>query len=154
MLPCPRQKVESMSFVIACFFHEHRKFYPCFRQEYAGLVSGCCPRMDIHSRYGWQYGCTFSQQNFYWDAGACIFSKEYLAVFHHPFGISVRLRTGWWTGCLNHLWPCSRLTVCGSHFSEQVKGSGAALLFLAIGIFDALSCLPFRADRYIWSLEE
>ena len=34
------------------------------------------------------------------------------------------------------------------------KGSGAALLFLTIGIFGALSCLPFRMDRNIWRLEE
>ncbi|MDF9839454.1 MULTISPECIES: MFS transporter [unclassified Paenibacillus] len=34
------------------------------------------------------------------------------------------------------------------------KGSGAALLFLVIGIFGALSCLPFRADGNIWKLEE
>ena len=34
------------------------------------------------------------------------------------------------------------------------KGSGAALLFLVIGVFGALSCLPFRADRHIWRLEE
>ncbi|CAH1223007.1 hypothetical protein PAECIP111892_05258 [Paenibacillus auburnensis] len=34
------------------------------------------------------------------------------------------------------------------------KGSGAALLFLAIGIFGACSCLPFRADKHIWRLEE
>lgn len=34
------------------------------------------------------------------------------------------------------------------------KGSGAALLFFVIGIFGALSCLPFRADRNIWRLEE
>lgn len=34
------------------------------------------------------------------------------------------------------------------------KGSGAALLFLVIGITGALSCLPFRADKHIWRLEE
>ncbi len=34
------------------------------------------------------------------------------------------------------------------------KGSGAALLFLVIGVFGALSCLPFRWDRHIWRLEE
>lgn len=34
------------------------------------------------------------------------------------------------------------------------KGSGAALLFLVIGILGALSCLPFRADKNIWKLEE
>lgn len=34
------------------------------------------------------------------------------------------------------------------------KGSGAALLFFVIGIFGALSCLPFRRDRHIWALEE
>lgn len=34
------------------------------------------------------------------------------------------------------------------------KGSGAALLFLVMGIFGALSCLPFRADKNIWRLEE
>ncbi len=34
------------------------------------------------------------------------------------------------------------------------KGSGAALLFFIIGIFGALSCLPFRVDRNIWRLEE
>lgn len=34
------------------------------------------------------------------------------------------------------------------------KGSGAALLFFVIGVFGALSCLPFRADRHIWQLEE
>lgn len=34
------------------------------------------------------------------------------------------------------------------------KGSGAALLFLVIGVFGALSCLPFSADRNIWRLEE
>ncbi len=34
------------------------------------------------------------------------------------------------------------------------KGSGAALLFFVIGILGALSCLPFRADRNIWKLEE
>ncbi|WP_313152664.1 MFS transporter [Lacrimispora sp.] len=34
------------------------------------------------------------------------------------------------------------------------KGSGAALLFLVIGILGALSCLPFRADRNIWKLEK
>ena len=33
------------------------------------------------------------------------------------------------------------------------KGSGAALLFAVIGLFGALSCLPFRADRAIWQLE-
>ncbi len=34
------------------------------------------------------------------------------------------------------------------------KGSGAALLFFVIGLFGALSCLPFRADKNIWRLEE
>lgn len=34
------------------------------------------------------------------------------------------------------------------------KGSGAAMLFLVIGVFGALSCLPFRASRAIWRLEE
>lgn len=34
------------------------------------------------------------------------------------------------------------------------KGSGAALLFLVIGVIGALSCLPFRADKNIWKLEE
>lgn len=34
------------------------------------------------------------------------------------------------------------------------KGSGAALLFFIIGITGALSCLPFRADKNIWKLEE
>lgn len=33
------------------------------------------------------------------------------------------------------------------------KGSGAALLFFVIGIFGALSCLPFLADRHILALE-
>lgn len=33
------------------------------------------------------------------------------------------------------------------------KGAGAALLFAAIGLFGALSCLPIRADRHIWRLE-
>lgn len=33
------------------------------------------------------------------------------------------------------------------------KGSGAALLFLVIGITGSLSCLPFRRDRHIWALE-
>ena len=33
------------------------------------------------------------------------------------------------------------------------KGSGAALLFLVIGIFGSLSCLPFRADKNIRELE-
>lgn len=34
------------------------------------------------------------------------------------------------------------------------KGSGAAMLFFVIGIFGALSCLPFRYDRHLWKLEE
>jgi DHA3 family macrolide efflux protein-like MFS transporter len=34
------------------------------------------------------------------------------------------------------------------------KGSGAALLFFVIGLFGALSCLPFRADKHIWALEK
>ncbi|ADL05716.1 MFS transporter [Lacrimispora saccharolytica] len=34
------------------------------------------------------------------------------------------------------------------------KGSGAAMLFFVIGMFGALSCLPFRADRHIWNLEK
>lgn len=34
------------------------------------------------------------------------------------------------------------------------KGSGAALFFLVIGAFGALSCLPARWDRHIWSLEQ
>ena len=34
------------------------------------------------------------------------------------------------------------------------KGSGAAMLFFVIGIIGALSCLPFRADKHIWKLEE
>lgn len=34
------------------------------------------------------------------------------------------------------------------------KGSGAAMLFFVIGFFGALSCLPFRADKHIKSLEE
>ncbi len=34
------------------------------------------------------------------------------------------------------------------------KGAGAALFFLVIGIFGALSCLPARWDRYIWELEK
>ncbi|OKP97038.1 MFS transporter [Paenibacillus sp. P46E] len=46
---------------------------------------------------------------------------------------------------MNSLW----VTLVGTG-----KGSGAALLFLAIGIFGACSCLPFRADKHIWKLEE
>ncbi len=34
------------------------------------------------------------------------------------------------------------------------KGSGAAMLFLIIGIFGALSCLPFRTNKNIWKLDE
>jgi len=34
------------------------------------------------------------------------------------------------------------------------KGSGAAALFMVIGVFGALSCLPFRADKAIWRLED
>lgn len=34
------------------------------------------------------------------------------------------------------------------------KGSGVALLFFVIGLFGALSCLPFRRDKHIWKLEE
>ena len=34
------------------------------------------------------------------------------------------------------------------------KGAGAALFFLVIGIFGALSCLPARRDRHIWALEK
>jgi Na+/melibiose symporter-like transporter len=45
---------------------------------------------------------------------------------------------------LNSLW----VTLFGAG-----KGSGAALLFLVIGLFGALSCLPFRADKHIWRLE-
>ena len=33
------------------------------------------------------------------------------------------------------------------------KGSGAALLFLVLGVIGTLSCLPFRWDRQIWALE-
>jgi MFS transporter, DHA3 family, macrolide efflux protein len=33
------------------------------------------------------------------------------------------------------------------------KGSGAAALFFVLGVFGALSCLPFRRDREIWRLE-
>lgn len=33
-------------------------------------------------------------------------------------------------------------------------GGGAALFFLVIGIFGALSCLPARWDRHIWTLEQ
>ena len=33
------------------------------------------------------------------------------------------------------------------------KGSGAAFLFFALGVFGALSCLPFRTDPAIWRLE-
>ncbi len=33
-------------------------------------------------------------------------------------------------------------------------GSGAAFLFLVIGFFGSLSCLPFRADKHIRKLEE
>ena len=34
------------------------------------------------------------------------------------------------------------------------KGNGAALLFFVIGVAGMLSCLPFRADKYILELEE
>lgn len=34
------------------------------------------------------------------------------------------------------------------------KGAGAALFFLVIGAFGALSCLPARWDRNIWDLEK
>lgn len=34
------------------------------------------------------------------------------------------------------------------------KGAGAALFFLVIGVFGALSCLPARWDRHIWALEK
>lgn len=34
------------------------------------------------------------------------------------------------------------------------KGTGAALLFIVIGIAGALSCLPFRKDKNIWNLEK
>lgn len=33
------------------------------------------------------------------------------------------------------------------------KGSGAAMLFMVIGVIGVLSCLPFRRDRHIWGLE-
>ena len=39
-------------------------------------------------------------------------------------------------------------------FFGSGKGSGAALLFLVIGVLGALSCLPFRADKHIWRLEQ
>lgn len=34
------------------------------------------------------------------------------------------------------------------------KGTGAAMLLFVIGIFGSLSCLPFRADKHIWKLEQ
>jgi MFS family permease len=34
------------------------------------------------------------------------------------------------------------------------RGSGAAMLFMVIGITGALSCLPFRKDKNIWMLEK
>lgn len=34
------------------------------------------------------------------------------------------------------------------------KGTGAAFLFFVIGVFGALSCLPFRRDPHIWELED
>lgn len=34
------------------------------------------------------------------------------------------------------------------------KGSGAAMLFMVIGIMGVLSCLPFRKDKNIWDLEQ
>ena len=34
------------------------------------------------------------------------------------------------------------------------KGSGAALLFMIIGVIGVLTCLIFRKDRHIWKLEE
>lgn len=34
------------------------------------------------------------------------------------------------------------------------KGSGAAMLFMAIGLTGMLSCLPFRKDKHIWLLEK
>lgn len=34
------------------------------------------------------------------------------------------------------------------------KGAGAAMLFFVIGIFGALSCLPFRFDKHIFQLEK
>ncbi|SES94679.1 MFS transporter [Paenibacillus sp. NFR01] len=34
------------------------------------------------------------------------------------------------------------------------KGSGAAMLFLVLGVFGMVSCLPFRKDRHIWGLEQ
>ena len=34
------------------------------------------------------------------------------------------------------------------------KGAGAALFFLVIGVFGALSCLPARWDKHIWALED
>lgn len=34
------------------------------------------------------------------------------------------------------------------------KGSGAAMLFLVLGVFGMVSCLPFRRDQHIWRLEQ
>ena len=34
------------------------------------------------------------------------------------------------------------------------KGSGAALLFFFLGLLGLLTCLVFRRDRHIWSLEK
>lgn len=34
------------------------------------------------------------------------------------------------------------------------KGAGAACLFFLLGLFGLFSCLPFRRDRHIWSLEQ
>ena len=34
------------------------------------------------------------------------------------------------------------------------KGSGAALLFLALAALGVVTCLVFRRDRHIWALED
>ncbi len=36
----------------------------------------------------------------------------------------------------------------------QGKGSGAAMLFLLLGVTGVLTCLVFRKDRHIWKLED
>lgn len=79
-------------------------------------------------------------------------ARNTLQFFTIPLGYALG---GWLVDRVFEPWMAAR--PAGSLFIRLFgsgKGSGAALLFFFLGLLGLLTCLVFRRDRHIWSLEK
>ena len=108
--------------------------------------------MAVYSCDECQYGCALPIPHPFRDAGTGVFCTKYPPVFTIPVGYLLG-------GLLvDKVFEPLMEGLCQGHILHLLfgsgKGSGAAVLFLLLGILGTGTCLIFRRDRHLWMLEQ